>query len=131
MKNKNIVITGISGCIGQVLYKNLKDRWEISGIDIKEPPGTAVRIADISDIDSIGDAFRGAYAVIHLAANAWGGASWDEIIGPNITGTYNVFQAAQQAGVGKIIFVLTPITLIPATVLSSVRSYIWVGLSAC
>ncbi len=28
--NTKTVITGIPGCIGHILYENLKDRWEIS-----------------------------------------------------------------------------------------------------
>jgi nucleoside-diphosphate-sugar epimerase len=101
--NNRIVITGLSGNIGHILYYGLKDNWEISGIDIKSSD-LPVNITDITDYDSIRNTFDGAYAVIHLAANAFAGAEWNEIIGPNIIGTENVFRAAQQSGVRKIIF---------------------------
>ena len=103
--NKNrIVITGISGHIGHILTAGLKESWEISGLDIMESEDLPVTISDISNYASIGDAFHGAFAVIHLAANAFAGADWKTIIGPNIIGTQNVFKAAQESRVKKIIF---------------------------
>lgn len=101
---KRVVITGVSGCIGRVLYDNLGKKWDFSGLDIRESPGIKVRIADIADENGIGDSFQDAYAVIHLAANASAGASWHEVIGTNIEGTKNVFEAARLAGVQKVIF---------------------------
>ncbi len=103
-KKKKVVITGASGNIGHILAAGLKESWEISGLDIKESEELPVKISDINNYDSIGDAFHGADAVIHLAANAFAKADWKTIIGPNIIGTQNVFRAAQEAGVGKIIF---------------------------
>lgn len=92
LKENRITITGLSGNIGHILYAGLKGKWEISGIDIKESPELSVAIVDINDYSSFGDAFEGAYAVIHLAANAYAGADWENIVGPNIIGTQNVFR---------------------------------------
>jgi len=102
--NTKVVITGISGCIGHILYENLKDRWTISGIDIRESRDLPVIIADINDYDGLLNAFKDAYAVIHLAANANARASWDDIVAPNISGTQTVFKTANNAGVKKVIF---------------------------
>jgi len=102
--NTKTVITGISGCIGHILYENLKDRWEISGIDIRESRDLPVIIADINDYDSLLNTFRDAYAVIHLAANASARASWNDVFVPNISGTQTVFDAAYNAGLKKVIF---------------------------
>jgi nucleoside-diphosphate-sugar epimerase len=103
--NKNrIVITGLSGNIGHILYAGLQGKWEISGIDVVESTELPVTLVDISDFNSIGDAFNEAYTVIHLAANAYAGADWETIVGPNIIGTRNVFRAALESRVEKIIF---------------------------
>ena len=103
--NKNrIVVTGLSGNIRHILYAGLQGKWEISGVDIVESADLPVTLVDISDFYSIGDAFKEAYAVIHLAANAFAGAEWETIIGPNIIGTRNVFRAARESGVKKFIF---------------------------
>ncbi|UCC17259.1 MAG: NAD(P)-dependent oxidoreductase [Dehalococcoidales bacterium] len=104
LKKKRITITGLSGNIGHILYAGLKSKWEISGVDIIESAELPVTLVDINDYNSIGDAFNEAYAVIHLAANAYAGADWENIIGPNIIGTQNVFRAARESGVKKIIF---------------------------
>lgn len=102
--NTKIVITGISGCIGHILYENLKDGWTMSGIDIKESQDLPVIIVDINDYDGLLNTFKDSYAVIHLAANANAHASWDDIVIPNISGTQTVFNAASKAGVKKVIF---------------------------
>ena len=99
-----VVITGLSGNIGRILYGGLKDKWDIAGIDIKESRELPIRILDIIDYNSIANAFEGVYGVIHLAANANAGGDWEKIVGPNIIGTQNVFRASQESGVKKIIF---------------------------
>jgi len=101
---KSVVITGLSGNIGHILYENLKEKYRISGIDIKDSRDLPVKIGDIRKYSNIEYAFKGAYAVIHLAANAYAGANWGNIVEPNIIGTQNVFKAAQESGVKKFIF---------------------------
>ena len=102
--NNKVVITGLSGNIGHILYAGLNGKWAISGVDIKESQELPVSIGDVSEYSSIENAFNGAYAIIHLAANAYAGADWEKIVGPNIAGTQNVFRAARESGVKKIIF---------------------------
>ena len=102
--NNKIVITGLSGNIGHLLYHRLQDKWEISGIDVKESRELPVKVGDISKYGSVEYVFNGAHTVIHLAANAYTGAGWETIVEPNIIGTQNVFKAAHESGVKKIIF---------------------------
>ena len=104
MNEKRVVITGLSGNIGHILYAGLKGKWEISGIDLKDSPELPVKVGDIRNYNSLENVFQGSYAVIHLAANAYAGADWETIIEPNIIGTQNVFSAAWESGVKKIIF---------------------------
>ena len=103
-QNNKVIITGLSGNIGYILYAGLNGKWGISGIDIKESKELPVSIGDISKYNSIENTFDGAYAVIHLAANAYAGADWEKVFGPNIIGTQNVFRAARESRVKKIIF---------------------------
>ena len=61
-------------------------------------------VGDIRDAPSIRPAFDGIDTVVHLAANPSLHASWEDLIGPNIEGMHNVFEAAAEAGCRKIVF---------------------------
>ena len=98
-----VLITGAAGLIGGVLREGLTGH-ELRGIDARPVEGFDSSIGDVSDFSSIRPAFEGADAVIHLAADPSSSAPWDRVIGNNIIGTYNVFEAAKQAGVGRIVF---------------------------
>jgi len=97
-----VVITGIAGLIGRVVGGFLRKRWELSGVDLRPTPDVPTLLADITYQEVLIPAFHEAYAVIHLAACF--STRWDEIVHSNIMGTKAVFEAAQRAGVRKIIF---------------------------
>jgi nucleoside-diphosphate-sugar epimerase len=42
--------------------------------------------------------------VVHLAANADAHAPWEEVVGPNVIGTYHAYEAARRAGVRRFVF---------------------------
>ncbi len=70
---------------------------------------------NVDDFEAVRGAVEGQDAVVHLGAN--GGpvdpsatpeqAQWQRILNSNIIGTYNVFEAARQAGVKRVIFAST------------------------
>jgi nucleoside-diphosphate-sugar epimerase len=62
---------------------------------------------NISKHAEIAPALVGMHAVVHLAGNPSTQASWESVRDNNIEGTYNVFEAARQAGVQKIVFATT------------------------
>ena len=103
MKEK-ICITGMSGLLGSIVYEKLKDRYELTALNRRRVPHVRSISADISDFDSIGEAFRGQDAVIHLAAYPFPDDNWDEILRTNIIGMYNVLQSALGAQVGRFIY---------------------------
>lgn len=100
---KKVLITGASGLIGQLLMQRLGDRYEFSGIT-RSPADFPTHVADIADLAAIQPAFEGIDAVVHMAANASPSAPWDSVLSANITGTYNVLEAARRSGVGAVIF---------------------------
>ncbi|MEZ4498360.1 MAG: NAD(P)-dependent oxidoreductase, partial [Thermomicrobiales bacterium] len=73
----------------------------------EEPPVDDYFTADIADFDAVRPALTGMDAVIHLAAQGSPYAEWDEVREKNISGTYNVFESARQAGATKIVFAST------------------------
>ncbi len=59
---------------------------------------------DITNLDACRKAFSNHDMVIHLAAVPYTNASFEEILPANIIGTYNIFQAAIEAGVKRVIY---------------------------
>lgn len=111
MSVQKILITGMSGLIGGVVRQRLAGQYELSALNRREVPGVKTHQADIADLEAIRPAFEGQDVVIHLAAKAGGEYSWEELLQANLVGTYNVFEAAQQAGVKRVIYASSGATI--------------------
>jgi nucleoside-diphosphate-sugar epimerase len=103
-----VLVTGAGGLLGSYVVRELSGKAEIVGLDIVESTdkasfGRYVK-GSIEDIDAVRDAVAGCEAVIHVAArpNIWSGEG-HEIIRTNVTGTWNVLQAAEDAGVKRVV----------------------------
>jgi UDP-glucose 4-epimerase len=112
--NQKVLLTGVAGFVGS----NLADRLLSAGYDVvgidnlayglpeQVPDGIDFHIADIRSGD-IHKLFRGVDVVFHLAAkNDLVACQQDpvETMQVNVAGTANVFEAARQAGVRKVVF---------------------------
>jgi len=101
-----ILLTGASGNLGTHLR-----RWFVEhgrafvATDIRAATdGGDVVIADLSDRSAVDALMADDFsAVVHLGARA-NEAGWQDIVDANIVATYNVFEAARQAGVRRVIF---------------------------
>lgn len=101
---KRVLVTGANGLIGSALRRILPDKYEWSALNRRALDGVPTTQADIADLEAIRPAFEGIDTVVHLAAVAKVDASWDTLLNPNFTGTYNVYEAARAAGVKRVIF---------------------------
>ena len=112
-----LVVTGLNGLIGTAVLRALSPDYQLVAINRRPmdpaiPGASEVECvqADVSDLDAIKDAFVGAVGTIHLAAlavdgpteAAMGAAAIDNYIGPNIKGTYNVFEAAARCSMPRM-----------------------------
>ena len=104
MSTKNILVTGMSGLIGSAVRNRLESKYTLRALNRRHISGLECYQADIANLEEIQPAFDEQDVVIHLAAVADGGATWDDLLAPNIIGTYNVFEAARRAGVKRIIY---------------------------
>ena len=105
-----VLITGAGGRIGTTLALHLRDRYALRLHYHHAPPNPPVDdvvTGDVSDFAAMQRAVAGVDAVVHLAADPRTTAPWDSVLPNNIIGTYNVFEAARQAGVRKIVFAST------------------------
>lgn len=104
MAPRTVLVTGMSGLIGGALRRHLEGKYELSALNRQPVPGVKCHQADIADLDAIAPAFNGVDTVVHLAARTGSSDSFDEILRANVVGTYNVFEAARRAGVGRVVY---------------------------
>lgn len=110
MQKPKLFITGINGKIGGILHAGLADAYDIRGLDIAGPFSDHVFEANIDDYERVLDTFRKAGpfpTLIHMAADPHVHASWESVLPNNIVGTHNVFEAAREVGVRRVIFAST------------------------
>ncbi len=102
--SKRILVTGMSGLIGGAVRRHLEGRYELTALNRSKVEGVPTVQADIADFASIRPAFEDQHTVVHLAASARGGDPWERVRDPNLIGVHNVFEAARQAGVSRVVF---------------------------
>jgi len=119
---KKILITGVSGLIGSVIWNwlNDKNRYDLYGLARRFDPSARINpttlpaienehhyLVNITNFDEVLEAASDKDVIVHMAADPRGDAPWDIILKDNIIGTYNVFQAAKEAGVQRVIYAST------------------------
>lgn len=104
MEIKRILITGMSGLIGGIMRRELEGDYDLVALNRRHVPGVKCHQADIANFEAIRPAFDDVDGVLHLSALAEMGAGIEEITSNNLVGTYNVFEAARQAGVKRVVF---------------------------
>ncbi len=106
---KKLVLTGAAGRLGSYLREPLtKLADELVSTDIAEDIGTLYAgeryvQADLADLDAMIDVLKGADMVVHFGAIG-DEAPFEEILGPNIIGAHNVWEAAYRNGVKRVIY---------------------------
>ena len=105
---RKVVVTGGSGKAGRAVVNDLNERgYETLNVDLTVPTaswGWALGV-DLTDLGQTLEALRGADAVVHLAAvPAPGLKPEQETFRNNILSTYNVFSAAVDLGVKKVVW---------------------------
>ena len=105
MRFENVLVTGAGGLLGGYAVEALKDRCRLYGLDIVPAQGGIPHVvASIEDAGAVARACEGRDAVVHIAArpNIWSG-SGSEIVQTNVVGNWNVLEAAERAGVRRVI----------------------------
>jgi nucleoside-diphosphate-sugar epimerase len=78
----------------------LGDRWDLRLTDLRPGAGT---VLDVGDELACREAFAGADAVVHLAADPSPRASWEALHPANVVGAYQVADAAMRCGVRRLV----------------------------
>ncbi len=120
MPKRRVVLTGAAGYVGQRMFTELADRWDLVPIDIRATtqqgqPVPGIVVADLTqrDRNAYRRHFEGADAVIHLGfvrapgldATTWQANSdakfWAEH--ENVALAYNVYRVALETGVRRVV----------------------------
>jgi uronate dehydrogenase len=104
-----ILLTGARGAVGTRLRPMLVAAYGAVRLsDLAPPteslaPGESFVAADLSRIEQVRAAVAGIDAIVHLGGFSVEGP-WDTILQANIAGTYNLYEAAREAGVRRVVF---------------------------
>jgi nucleoside-diphosphate-sugar epimerase len=112
---KRVVVTGGSGKLGRAAVAHLIDHgWQVAVLDKVRPVAAPCPVieTDLTDfgqvsgaLSAVDDRYSGVDAVVHLAAIPAPGLSPNAtIFRNNVLSSYNVFQAARQAGIRNIVW---------------------------
>lgn len=107
-----IAITGASGRIGSTLTAFLKDRYslrladrDLSKLDSYKASKHEMQEFNVADLEACQSVCKGIDVVVHLAGDASPHAGfYESLLDNNIKGTFNMFRAAKDQGVQRIIF---------------------------
>ncbi len=106
-----ILITGASGQIGSYVLKELVDKYDAVGVDLKPYPikdlKDLVIRGDLRDYEFVREIVKDVDAVIHLAAQVSVENSWNDPIYDaenNIIATINLLKACSDYGVDRFIY---------------------------
>lgn len=102
---RTVLLTGAAGGLGTLMRGLLPAYgYELRLLDVVPVEGEPDAIAaDLGDREALREAVRGVDAVVHLAGISLE-ASFDKILRANIEGTYNLYEAAREEGVRRIVF---------------------------
>jgi len=104
-----LVLTGAAGRLGSFLREPLTTLCnELVSSDLADDlgklyPGESYLKADLANYDEIHALLEGADMVVHFGAIG-DEATFDQILGPNIIGAYNIWEAAYQHGLRRVVY---------------------------
>ncbi len=106
---KRILLTGAAGIVGQALRPLLAARYEeILITDQAEAQGvtgneTFVQ-GDITNLEFVSKLAARADGIVHLAGMVGPDFTFEEVLGPNIIGTRNIYEAARANGILQVVY---------------------------
>jgi len=107
MGQPRLLITGSKGKIGAVLMDALDASCEVCGVDVLDTLGERTFRADLADYEQLSrvlSMLSPIRCIVHLAADPRVSAGWDSVLKNNIIGTKNLYEAAKEYEVKKVVF---------------------------
>lgn len=105
MQFRNVLVTGSGGLLGRHVVREMESHCSVAGFDQQRCPEPIPQtVGDVTDLGAMRAACANKDAVVHIAAipNIWSGTG-ERILNVNVMGTWNVLQAAEEAGVRRVV----------------------------
>lgn len=110
-QRSKVLLTGAAGGIGSAFFRHARDRYLFrladrpdSGLASLDPDDHETLEFDLSDAEACLEACAGTDVVVHLAADPSPEADFtDSLLPNNIVGSYNLFEAAREAGCRRVV----------------------------
>lgn len=102
-----VAVTGAAGDVGRTTLEALEDAHDVTALMHNEHDDLEGELLEVADEADVREKIRGYDVVVHLAADPRPSAPWDSVLSANIDGTYNVYDAAVEAGVERVVFAST------------------------
>jgi uronate dehydrogenase len=103
-----VLVTGSAGAIGRPVCAELRSKGHrVRGFDrVPTPDVDEAIIRNIEDRAAVEAAVSGTDAVVHLAARP-DDAPFEQLVGPNVMGLFNLMNAARNSGVPRVVLAST------------------------
>ncbi|WP_458206718.1 NAD-dependent epimerase/dehydratase family protein [Haladaptatus sp. NG-SE-30] len=98
-----IAVTGAAGNVGRESLAALEE-YDVTPITHREHDDIDGEVCDVTDDEALADVLEGHDVVVHLAANPSPEADWRSTVDVNIEGTHNVFEAAREHDLQRVVF---------------------------
>jgi uronate dehydrogenase len=112
--DRTVLILGAAGKIGRAVREGLRGRFRLMRLADIVPqapalPGEDCVDVELTDMAALGRAMQGIDCVVHLAGVSVepDAQQWEQVLPANFVGTHNVFEAARQAGVKRVVYAST------------------------
>ncbi len=110
-RRPKVLVTGASGLLGRLAIGHLGDRYEFSGFSRNAMEGLPYTTGDITDADAVRRAVEGVDMVLHLAAETGHLDDFERQLTYTAGSAVTLFQAAVDAGVGRVVFMSSGSTM--------------------
>ena len=101
-----VAVTGAAGTVGEQAMEALSG-FDTTPITHSEHEDLDSVVCDVSEYERVEEALSGQDVVVHLAAKPSPRAEWEAVKEVNVDGAYNVYEAALENGLERVVFAST------------------------